>query len=44
VDDLSACLDETATIAMTGELVARIGGVARKGAAELPIATVRRDC
>jgi hypothetical protein len=32
------------TIAALSKSVARIGDVARKGAAELPVATVRRDC
>ena len=35
---------KTVAIAMVGELVAPIGGVPSKGAAELPVATVRREC
>ena len=43
VDALSSAANKTVAIARLGELVARVGGVARKGAAELPVATVRRE-
>jgi hypothetical protein len=43
VDASELLSGKTAAIATTSKLVARIGGVARKGAAELPVATVRRD-
>jgi hypothetical protein len=43
VDGLSSLLGNTAAIAVAGELVARISGVARKGAAELASAPDERD-
>ena len=43
VDGRGSLLRKTAAIAMVGELMARIEDVAWKGAAELPVATVRRD-
>jgi hypothetical protein len=43
VDGLSDRRDKTLAIALPGELVARIGGVAWKGAAELAVAPDERD-
>ena len=40
---MNSRLSKTAAITKALELVARVGGAARKGAAELPVATVRRD-
>ena len=39
----SALRSNTSAIALSSESVARIGDVGRKGAAELPVATDRRD-
>ena len=44
VDGLSSQLGNTTAIAVTGDLVARIGGVAWKGAAELASAPDEREC
>jgi len=44
VDALGSATSTTVAITMVGELVARIGGVARKGAAELASAPDEREC
>ena len=41
---MSSVCGKTAAIEMRGELVAPIGGVARKGAAELASAPDEREC
>ena len=44
VDALSSATGKTVVIPMVSELVARVGGVARKGAAELASAPDEREC
>jgi hypothetical protein len=44
VDALSSAASKTIAIALTGELVARVGGLAWKGAAEQTVAPDEREC
>ena len=41
---MSSATGKTVVIAMVSELVARVGGVAKKGAAELASAPDEREC
>jgi hypothetical protein len=44
VNALHSAQRNTVAIARVGELVARVGGVARKGAAEQTVAPDEREC